>query len=497
MSFAAAHPSRRRPSPAARPQRAPADPRERLLFVLSGVLLSVAFITGGSSQESGWGVMIAELLALVVLLFVLSRREWRARLATARWGVVVACLIVAIPLLQLLPIPAWLWQWPSPRAALQHDLAAGGVTGITHHWSLSPATTERDLFMLLPGFALCMSALALPREAWRRLLWWFIALVAFSVVLAFGQLGAPQDSFLNPVPQYAPALAGVFANRNHQACALAMGLVLALTLLFDARSRMRRGEATHASVLACGILAALFAAILPLVGSRAGVIIAIVGAAAALLANGAWSPRRWHEQRAARWLSALALAALALGVYGAFAWMQQDVDVAGSRWQMAGAAARLAGASLPLGGGAGSFVRMFEQFTQGALMHQGYINAAHNDYIQWWYAGGVLAIAAIIAAAAALIVATLRLLKLQRESRSRMLGMAALLAILMPVLHSTVDYPLRTPALMTAFGMLAGIAVAAGVRAKQHHGNPVAAPAAPTVGATEAATTKPRDHAFP
>jgi O-antigen ligase len=474
MRFAAAHPSRRRSPPAARPRRAPADPRERLLFALSGVLLSVTFITGGSSQESGWGVMVAELIALLVLLFVLSQRQWRARLAAARWGVVVACLIVAIPLLQLLPIPAWLWQWPSPRFALQHDLAAAGVTHIDHRWSLAPAATERDLFMLLPALALFMSALVLPREAWRQLLWWFVALVAFSVVLAFAQLGVPQDSFLNPFPQYVPALTGVFANRNHQACAMAMGLVLALTLLFDARSRMQRGERTHAIVITCAILAVMFAAILPLIGSRAGVIIAIVGAAAALLANGTWSPHRLHEQRTARWLSALAFVALAVGVDGAFAWMQQDADIAGSRWQMAGAASRLAGASLPLGGGAGSFVRMFEQFTQGSMMHQGYINAAHNDYIQWWYAGGVLAIVAVLAAAAVLIVATLRLLKLPPESRSRMLGIAALLAILMPLLHSTVDYPLRTPALMTVFGMLAGIAVGAGERAKQHLANPVA-----------------------
>jgi O-antigen ligase len=480
MRFATTQPLRRRPLPAPYPRRAAAaDPRERLLFALSGLLLSVAFISGGSSQETGWGVMVAELLALAVLLCVLSQHAWRQRLAEARWGVAAACLIVAVPLLQLLPIPAWLWQWPAPRAALQHDLAAAGVTHISHRWSLAPAASERDLYLLLPGLALFLSALALDRDAHRRLLWWFVGLVTFSVVLAFAQLGVAQDSFLNPFPQYAPALAGVFANRNHQACAMAMGLVLALALMLDARMRIRRGAATHASMFVCAILAALFAAILPLVGSRAGVIIAIIGAAAALLASGVWSLRHLREQRAARWLAVLALAVLAVGVYGAFAWMQQDADIAGSRWQMAGAASQLAGASMPLGGGTGSFVRMFEQFTQGSMMHQGYINAAHNDYIQWWYAGGVLAIIAIAAAIAMLATAAVRTLKLRPESSLRMTGLAALLTILMPALQSTVDYPLRTPALMTAFGMLAGIAVAAGVRANARHANVVAASAAP------------------
>lgn len=467
MTATHARTPRRRHAAAVRPHpEVHADRRERVLLTLSAALLGIAFISGGSSQEYGWGVMVAELLALAAMLFVLSQPAWRARLAAARWGMAVACLIVAIPLLQLLPIPAWLWQWPAPRAALQQALAAADVTHAARHWSLAPAATERDLYLLLPGLALFMAALAANRDTRRNLLWCFIGLVAFSVLLALVQLGMPQDSFLNPFPQYAPALTGVFANRNHQACAIAMGLVLAVVLLFDARSGYRHGESTHVQTFACGILAAVFAAMLPLVGSRAGVIIAIVGAAASMIACGAWTPRHLRETRSARWWFSIAIVVLAIGVYGAFAWMQQDADIAGSRWQMAGVTAHLATASLPLGGGAGSFVRMFEQFTQGSLMHQGYINAAHNDYLQWWYAGGVLAIVAIIGAAAVLIVATLRLFKLPSESRSRMLGIAALLAILMPVLHSTVDYPLRTPALMTAFGLLAGIAVAAGGRAK-------------------------------
>ncbi|HET7663238.1 MAG TPA: hypothetical protein VFK31_06315, partial [Rhodanobacteraceae bacterium] len=334
---------------------------------------------------------------------------------------------------------------------------------------LAPAATERDLFMLLPGLALFMSALALPREAWRQLLWWFVALVAFSVVLAFAQLGVPQDSFLNPFPQYAPTLNGVFANQNHQACAIAMGLMLLLALLFNAVRRMQHGERTHAIVITCAILAVMFAAILPLIGSRAGVIIGIIGAAVTLLACGAWPLQKIRNQRSTFWFSAFAVIVLAIGLYGAFAWMSHDTAMDALRPQMAAATAHLAGASMPLGGGGGSFVRMFEQFTQGSLMHQegGYINAAHNDYLQWWYAGGALAIISMLATAAVLIVALVRLLKLPRESGLRITGIGALLAILVPLLHSTVDYPLRTPALMTVFGMLAGIAVAAGMRAKQ------------------------------
>lgn len=458
------------------------DPQDRALFLLSGLSLSVAFITGGSSQENGWGLMAAELLALAVLLAVLLQTRWRHRIVSARWGIAVAGLIVAIPLLQLLPIPTWLWQWPAPRLALRHDLAAAGVTGIEYRWSLAPAATERDLLSLLPGVALFVAALALRRAAWRGLLWWVIGLIVFSLALAFAQLGVPQDSFLNPFPQYVPALAGVFANRNHQACALAMGLVLALTMMLGARAHARHVVPARAEVFACALLVAFIAVVLPLVNSRAGVIIGIIGVAATLLTSGAWSPQRLLKQRGARWLFAFAIAVLALGLYGAFAWMQQDVDIAGSRWQMTATTAQLAAASMPLGTGVGSFVRMFEQATQGALMHQGYINAAHDDYVQWWLAGGVLAIVAMLAATALLLATSFRLLQLPPESPLRSTGMAALLAVFVPLLHSTVDYPLRTPALMTAFGMLSGIAVAAALRAGERAAaNPKATPDAAAV----------------
>lgn len=449
-----------------RPTAAPANAGERVLEWSCGILLVLVFITGGSSQQHGWGVMLAELMALGLMLFTLSQPTWRERITSARWPLAAACCIIAIPLLQLLPLPAWLWNLPAPRAALRHDLASAGVTHIAQRWSLAPAATERDLFLLLPGLALFVATLALPRDAWRHLLGWLIGLIVFSVILALAQLQAPQDSLLNPFPQYAPALAGVFANRNHQACAVVMGLVLALAMLLHHRMQARYAPVSHATTTGCVALIVLLAGILPPIGSRAGVILAIIGTATTLFAYGTWSPQHLHSRPAARWLFAGVVTVLAIGTYGAFAWMQQDADIAGSRWQIAGATTRLAAASMPLGGGAGSFVRMFEQFTRGALMHQGYINAAHNDYLQWWYAGGVLAIAVMILAAGVLLTALLRILKLPPESGLRHTGLAALLALLIPLLHSTVDYPLRTPALMSVFGLLAGIAVATGIRAK-------------------------------
>ncbi len=406
--------------------------------------------------------MAAELLALAVLSALTLSSIWRTRIASEWAGPAIACLIVALPLLQLLPIPSWLWHWPAPRLSLERDLMSAGVTDFSMHWGLATYAAERDLLSMLPAIALFTAMLALPRNAWRGQLWWLIGLVVFSLALAFVQMSAAQDSVLNPFPQYAPALAGIFANRNHEACALAMALVLALTLLLDAYARSStRVEPMRGELVATTIVVTVIAATLPLVNSRAGVIVAIVGTAAALWIGGTWSREHWRESRSARWLAASAICVLAMGVYGAFAWVQEDASTQGSRWEMATSTVRIATANMPLGSGFGSFIPMFEQASQGALMHQGYINAAHNDYAQWWMEGGFVTIVAMLAITGILIASAIRLLRLPRESNVRTTGMAALLALIVPLLHSTVDYPLRTPALMSAFGMLAGIALAA------------------------------------
>lgn len=440
----------------------------RILLVLSGVLLSIYFITGGSSQQTGTGVMVAQLLATPIGVYALVLAHARGRLWPARWAIAAMLLIIAVPLAQLLPVPAWLWHLPDARVVLSHDLAQAGVTHIDYRWSLTPATTERDLWLLLPPAALFFTALAVGRTMHPWLLRWILGLIVFSTLLAFVQLGTPQQSIFNPYPQFAPALAGVFANHNHQADALAIGLVLALSMIVQADRGADYARRSHAQTVIGIILVAGFGLVLPLLDSRAGVLIAMVAAAAFLLMSGTLSWRRLNAYRGTRILAVIAVLVLAIGTFGAFAWMRNDADIEGLRWAMATTTWHLGFANAPLGSGIGSFVPMFEQATHGALMHTGYINNAHNDYVQWWFTGGVLGVIALLAALTVLIASARRLLVLRADSQTRATGLAAFAGLLVLLLHSTVDYPLRTPALMATFALLAGVVVGASHRpAKQ------------------------------
>ena len=428
------------------------------LQILAGVMLVVCLLAGGSSRETHPMLLISQVLALPLILWSFVSLGLQDRLWSVRVALGVLLAIIALPLLQLLPVPEWLWRMSPERVALLDDLGRAGVGVLDFHWSLSPAATEQNLYLLLPSVAMFLVALCSDARAWRIWLWVLVGMAVFSMVLGFVQLGVPQDSFLKPFPGAGGYLTGVFANKNHQASLLAIGLVLVLALTSEvAAMRFDRDRSLR---IARWVLAPSFILVLPLVNSRAGFIIALLVSGGVLLFTGPMAIRRWRESHVARAWALIAVASVLLGALAAWSWMQSEIELDNDRWATMGATAKLALAHLPLGSGLGTFVATFEQGTAGALMQQGYINNAHNDYLQWWYEGGVLAVGVVLAALIVLARGVYRLLRLSDSSQSRTCGLAAAAGLLVLLLHSTVDYPLRTPALMTVAGLLAGIVVA-------------------------------------
>lgn len=147
----------------------------------------------------------------------------------------------------------------------------------------------------------------------------------------------------------------------------------------------------------------------------------------------------------------LALAGLALmqipalaPVFDRFATLAQDqrIDMAETTW----AAAR---SYFPAGSGWGSFVPVFMGFEDLDTMNDRYVVAAHNDYLQLLLEGGALGLIAALAAPLALLALAVRHWRGKVSPRLWSLWWVA--AILL--LHSAVDFPLRTDALAALFAM--------------------------------------------
>jgi O-antigen ligase len=427
---------------------------ERAWHAALYVLLFFVFVTGGTSQQRGWTDAIAQLMALPILLVA----SWRlARLAPSRVRLVAMVALAAIlvlPWLQLLPLPGPLWRLAPARVSLAHDLAAAGVATVPHTWSLAPAATIRSALGLLPPAALFLGVLGVGDTTQRRLLCLCVALPIASLVLGFLQMGAAQDSPLNPYPQWAPAMGGVFANPNHQGTAMLIGLGICLAF---ALGRVRGGNPWPA-VIAAGILLPG----LTLTNSRAAAFIGVLMVAGAPLAMSARATVRSGLRRRTTIVAmGLGILVLCAGYWVATKWMRVD-EIHELRGIMRHATMALAASHLPWGSGIGSFVPVFQQSVPDALLMPAYINAAHNDYVQVWLEAGIAGLLVAALAAGALAMA-LRVLA-RGGHDDRRLAWSAIFGIAVLLAHSLVDYPLRTGTLMGVAAVLAGILVAQAAR---------------------------------
>ncbi|HET6397165.1 MAG TPA: O-antigen ligase family protein, partial [Pseudoxanthomonas sp.] len=330
-------------------------------------MLLSAYATGGGSFDRGVGDAATQLVACLVLALACARLLHPAEPPprALRVALVLAALVPAGLLFQIL----------------------GGT-------SKTPWATERGLWALLPGLGAFVAAVALPRRQQVPLAWTIVLAATASLVLGLLQLGAPQDSILNPFPQWQPALNGFFANQNHQATGIGIALVLLAAWAFDPRRRTHARHARAAGLVAVAGLAVLLLVALPIVGSRAMTLISL-GALLLVPVGTGWLAqrleRREHSRQGTFLLLGGMLAAACL-LAAVSAWVKTDY-ASGTRIAMARNTAALAAEAMPWGTGVGSFVQWYDAHTPDQALQWAYVNHAHNEYAQWWLESGVLGLA--------------------------------------------------------------------------------------------------------
>ena len=408
-------------------------PTDTVLHALALALLALAFVTGGSSMDRGWGDVATQLLALPVL-----------------------CMAVAVLLRPPVPCAHWVLMAIAALGPAVVGLQLAMGTTVT------PWASERALYAWLPPVAAFLAGLALPPRAQRNGLRLIVALVTASLLLAYLQLAAPQDSVFNPFPDLVPMFNGLFANPNHQGTALAVGAVLLLSASTgdpEARQRLSDGRLRAFKIGRIGLAVLLLMGI-PFTGSRGMVLIAAAALMALPLANG-WLASQWRRPGGKRRVLGIGLAGLAVAALVAavtLGWMRVD-RLEGGRSALAASTAEMAIDAMPMGTGAGSFVPWFDAHVPDALLQYEYYNHAHNEYVQWWLEGGIAGLGWIVLLLAGFAWARpRRSLDGQRPSGAWVgswLGVGILLA------HSVADYPMRTPTLAVAGAWMAAVVLAA------------------------------------
>ena len=436
-------------------------PEAKAIGALS-LLLAAAFFLGGSARGDVASLMVLRPFAAMLVGFGL----WQLQLAQVQQHkllLALALACVALPLLQLVPLPYAVWSdLPGRQQVVEIDQVAG-LGKIARPLSLVPEATLNALLSLIVPLAALILGIQLDRKARERLLPIVLGLVGVSALLAVLQtLGGPDGAlYLYDISNRGSPI-GLLANRNHQAVLLAMALpMLALLATKPRKISLFRMVGCSAGLLT----------LVPLIlttGSRAGTIIGLL----ALLSIFWITPAtELHpaggsslvSKRARNWSAAgkigvislvPALVGLTIYMERAEAWdrLQSVFHDDDLRFRILPTVAEMFVKYWPVGTGLGSFEKVFQANEPDALLSPVYMNHAHNDWLEVSLTGGLPSIG-LLAAGAGIVAVSLARQFLARRSRSApdRLARLGLIVIVLLGIASLSDYPLRTPLLETVF----------------------------------------------
>jgi O-antigen ligase len=446
----------RAPNGAAAPRGAPTA----FLWATMG-LLALCLVLGGGSRLNAFQLTVLELLCLPLAAWSVWRLTMDRLWTLMTWPALILAGLLAIPLIQLLPLPPDLWRGLPGHQAPAEALELAGLELGWRPLSLTPDLTVRYLLALLMPVTLFLAAcLIAPRK-----LVYLAGVVVVMALLSIG-LGLMQTVGGDDSPLYLYAFAnrdspvGLFANRNHQAALLVVSLPLAAAGASFARAR------GVPPLLLWSILAGLFLVIIPCViilKSRAGVALLVP----ALLVSLGILWRGGGPVSGRRWLGVLAAAiGIGLVVGGSVAFgplMERFASTQEGRLLSGPITARAAWELMPLGSGLGSFKDIYSGVEPIESMATSHWLHAHNDVLELWLEAGLPALILMLVFLAWWGRATILAWRRPPADQGA-ISVAAAAVIGLLLLHSLVDYPLRTPAMAAVFAVACGILVRTGGR---------------------------------
>lgn len=414
--------------------------------------LFLCLLLGGSAQGM-WGNALLQILAVVIIGWTLldDSGETLPRAARPLIAIVGAGLLLVA--LQLVPLPAAIWTTLPGREIVANGRELLGLAPGSSSVSLAPYATVTTVFYLLPPIAVFLSVLKWAKGAEPWLALSLVAATFLGVLLGLPQvLGGMLRS--NPWHLYEQSnfgfATGFFANKNHMASLLlvAVPFLLALASLAAASSKDPR-KRYSVMALTAGGLGVLLAAIL-LNRSAAAFALIFLVLPAGLVMSG-WLRPQWKP------LLLGAGIVLFLGILAAI------FSPIGQRFAPAGSAGSLANRQEilstsveaikefgPVGTGLGTFEKVYPLFEDPDSVGLTYVNHAHNDYaeliVELGAVGAVLLLLFLIWWGASVA----RMLAAPNASLFAKAGAIGSVAIL---IHSAVDYPLRTAAMSSVFAL--------------------------------------------
>ncbi len=445
--------------PASEP-KASATRQLDVAFWALGLLLLLMFVAGGGSRPDVSSLVVLRPASALALGFALWGMT-RAQLLRHRFIFGMATAIVALVVIQLVPLPPAIWSVLPGRGLVVEIDAAAGLGSVWRPINLVPSAGWNALFALIPPLAVLLLGARLDSRGRWWVAWLLIAIGMFSALLAVLQLGSDPYGplYLYRVTNEGSAV-GLFANRNHQAVFLASLFPLLAVCASAARPSRIDARLRAAGALAIG---AFLLALILVTGSRMGLLTALIGLLSVpMLYSMPRSLRtaaagRRHLMQAGVAIAILIVVATTI-VFGRALAIERFVDPTAAetvRNQAWGPMFSAAMVYFPAGAGFGSFGDIFKVHEPHDLLATTIFAHAHNDWLELLLTGGLPAVLLLGIAMTAFIVMAVRWWRLRKgREEDVLLGGAGLWMVVIFAVASFGDYPLRVPSLACLFSVI-------------------------------------------
>lgn len=445
-------------------------------YGMSVLLLLLTVLLGGGTRAGFLSDVLLQVVSVPFLLAALwmwadRAQGWGLRGADRLPRLIGLCMLAVGALLilaQFVPLFG-----SAGTAAFWAQIAANGGTITstgTGSSSLDPSLSHAALAAIIPAAALFLLVSLLDMEARMRLVTWIAGIGFACLVLGILQVLQGPSSPLRFFSQTNPHDAvGFFANRNHFSAQLYVTLPFLLVWFGDKCAGLYETHKITARKLqwiAIGVSLLLFLlAGIALSRSRAGILITLLACVPmvfmtssllALLAGRRRLPTM--RLRTAGIGGAVLLLVAALGADRVLPRFEQS-STDDLRATFTPVTLKAAMDALPFGSGLATFVPVFKVYEPANQGTNYYVNRAHNDWAEFALEAGIpgLILVSLFLAWFVLRAAPAWLGRAGQPPRDRLIACAASLAILMLLLHSLADYPLRTATMFGYFALFCAL----------------------------------------
>jgi O-antigen ligase len=415
-------------------------------------------VIGGTSKPEFVPLIFQTVMASVLFgISVLRLGQAGFPGPAAIWGASLLVLTLLLMALQIVPLPFSIWSTLPGRKIILDSFVLAGLPPSSQPMTLSVQATRGAALALLPAVAGYLAGCTLSHRDMVKVASSILVCALLATLLAVLQ----KLQLVNATYLGAPQLfgSGFFANRNFFAaqlfCAIPFGAALAVTALKDWK--------IQPAVLFAGAFGCLVLLLVGLgsVGSRGGVVLSMISIFASLV----YVFKTTSTELLLRKRGIVVLLVLMFflvvqgGMLGLLRLANTDL-LKESRHDIFVSTLEATKQFFPVGSGFGTFPAVYQIYENPNGMFEAYVNHAHNDWLEIVLEGGLPALALLLIFIILFLVRAIGITRKPNDASGHGYQRAAVVTILLLMLHAVFDFGLRTPALMSLFGLCCGMMMA-------------------------------------